>query len=65
MCFSVDIQWKWQPTPVFLPGKFHGQRNLVIYIQCGRQQSDMTEHAWACTHTHTHSLQYIVHAVHL
>ena len=20
---------KWQPTPVFLPGKFHGQRNLV------------------------------------
>ena len=24
------IRWrkKWQPTPVFLPGKFHGQRNL-------------------------------------
>jgi len=22
---------KWQPTPVFLPGKFHGQRNLVGY----------------------------------
>ena len=20
---------KWQPTPVFLPGKFHGQRSLV------------------------------------
>ena len=20
---------KWQPTPIFLPGKFHGQRNLV------------------------------------
>ena len=20
---------KWQPTPVFLPGKIHGQRNLV------------------------------------
>ena len=19
----------WQPTPVFLPGKFHGQRSLV------------------------------------
>ena len=19
----------WQPTPVFLPGKFHGQRNLA------------------------------------
>ena len=25
------IPWrrKWQPTSVFLPGKFHGQRNLV------------------------------------
>ena len=27
------IPWRraWQPTPVFLPGKFHGQRNLVGY----------------------------------
>ena len=27
------IPWrrKWQPTPVFLPGKFHEQRNLVGY----------------------------------
>ena len=25
------IPWrkKWQPTPVFLPGKFHGQRSLT------------------------------------
>ena len=22
---------KWQPTPVLLPGKFHGQRSLVGY----------------------------------
>ena len=22
---------KWQPTPVFLPGKFQGQRSLVSY----------------------------------
>ena len=22
---------KWQPTPVFLPGKFRGERNLVGY----------------------------------
>ena len=22
---------KWQPTPVLLPGEFHGQRNLVGY----------------------------------
>ena len=25
------IPWRreWQPTPVFLPGEFHGQRSLV------------------------------------
>ena len=27
------IRWnrKWQPVPVFLPEKFHGQRSLVCY----------------------------------
>ena len=36
---------KWQPTPVFLPGKSHGQRNLAGYSPWGRKESDMTEHA--------------------
>ena len=28
------ISWRraWQPTPVFLPGKSHGQRSLEDYI---------------------------------
>jgi len=27
-----EIPWRrqWQPTPVFLPGKFHGQRSLGL-----------------------------------
>ena len=31
---SGKIPWrrKWQPTPVFLPGKSHGQRSLAGYI---------------------------------
>ena len=39
------ISWrrKWQPTPAFLPGKSHGQRNLVGYNLWGRKESDMTE----------------------
>ena len=39
------ILWrrKWQPTPVFLPGKFHGQRSLVGYSPWGLKESDMTE----------------------
>ena len=33
----------WQPTPVLLPGKFHGQRSLVDYSPRGRKESDTTE----------------------
>ena len=38
-----------QPTPVFLPGKSHGQRSLAGYSPWGPKELDMTEHA--CTHT--------------
>ena len=39
------ILWrKWQPTPVLLPGKFHGQRSLAGYSPWGRKELDMTEH---------------------
>ena len=39
------IPWrrKWRPLPVFLPGKFHGQRRLAGYTSWGRKESDMTE----------------------
>ena len=47
------IPWsrKCQPTPVFLPGKFHGQRSLVGYSAWSHKELNMTEH----THTHTHT----------
>ena len=43
------IPWrrKWQPTPVFLPGEYHGQRNLVGYTVHEIVESDTTEHT--CT----------------
>ena len=34
---------KWQPTPVLLPGKFHGWKSLVGYSPWGRKESDTTE----------------------
>ena len=42
------IHWsrKWQPTPVFLSGKFHGQRILVDYNPPGLKESVMTEQAY-------------------
>ena len=45
------IRWrrKWQPTPVFLPGEFHGQGSLVDYSP------------WDCRigHDWAHSIQHI------
>ena len=37
------LERKWQRTPVFLPGEFHGQRRLVGYSPWGHKESDMTE----------------------
>ena len=40
------IPWrrKWQTTPVFLPGKLHGQRSLAGFSLWGRKELDTTEH---------------------
>ena len=37
------LEKEWQPTPVFLPGEFHGQRSLAGYIQWGPKELDTTE----------------------
>ena len=39
------IPWRreWLPTPVFLPGEFHGQRSLVGYNLWGCKELDTTE----------------------
>ena len=39
------IPWRreWLPTPVFLPGEFHGQRSLDGYCPWARQELDTTE----------------------
>ena len=34
---------KWQPTPVFLHGKLHGQRSPAGYSSWGHKESNMTE----------------------
>ena len=34
---------KWQPTPVFLPGKSHGQRTLAGYSSRVRKELDTNE----------------------
>ena len=44
-----SLEEGWQPTPEFLPGESHGQRNLVGYSPWGCKELAMTKRA------HTHS----------
>ena len=46
---------EWQPTPVFFPEEFHGQRSLVSYSPWGHKELDMAEQL---THTHIHTWQF-------
>ena len=38
-----DLNTKWHPTPVLLPGKSHGWRSLVGCSLWGHKESDTTE----------------------
>ena len=40
---GVSGRRQWQPTPVLLPGKSHGQRSLVDCGPWGRKELDTTE----------------------
>ena len=42
-CLKASWRRQWHPTPVLLPGKFHGQRSLVGCSLWGREESDRTE----------------------
>jgi len=39
------LYWRrwWHPTPVFLPGKSHGRRSLVVCSPWSHEESDTTE----------------------
>ena len=41
----TSLLWRrqWQPTPVLLPGKSHGQRSLVGCSPWGLEELDTTE----------------------
>ena len=43
--WAGKIPWRreWLPTPVFLPGEFHGQGTLVGYSSWGHKELDTTE----------------------
>ena len=58
-----SLKKEMQPTPVFLPGELHGQRNLAGYSPRGHKESDSTKqqqcagiHAQLCPTLYPHGL---------
>ena len=51
-----EYPWRrsWQPTPVFMPEEFHGQRSWEGYIAQSRTQLKQLS-MYTHTHTHTHT----------
>ena len=49
----VTQRRQWHPTPVLLPGKSHGQRNLVGCSPWGLEESDRTKQL----HFHFYALE--------
>ena len=47
---KISWRMKWQPVPVFLPGKSHRQRRLSMELQ-------RVGHDWATKHTHPPTLE--------
>ena len=39
---KIPLRKEWLPTPIFLPGEFHGRRSLVDYSG-GSKELDMNE----------------------
>ena len=52
---KIPYRQKWQPTPVFLPGKSHGQRNPV-----GCSPWDRREWTWLTEDTHIYIYVFIL-----
>ena len=59
----TPVSWrrKWQPTPVFLPGKFHGWRSLVGYSPWGCKELDTNEQLYTFYNEHNALIPYYVY----
>ena len=58
--WKIPFRRKWIPIPVFLSGKFHGQKILVDCSSWGHKQSDPAEYMYICAYT-LHQLYPFIH----
>ena len=64
LTYMQSTSWKWQPTPVILPGEFHGQRSLSGYSPWGCKESVMTKQL-SLTYTSCKMLGWMKHKMEL
>ena len=58
---KIPQRGKWQPTPVFLPGEFHGQRSLGGYGPWSWKESDWQNSATnTLTFIHCHLMRWCI-----
>ena len=59
------IPWsrKWQPTPVFLPGKFHGQRSQVPGLHSTEPQQRVRFNWYMSTSLVLSTLKVLIHLI--
>ena len=67
LILSFTWRRKWQPTPVFLPGEFHGQRSLAGNSPWDRKSqtrlSNPTSWVWSHHHSHLRAALFIFMSV--
>ena len=66
LCWKILWSRKWQPTQIFLPGKFYGQGNLAGYSPWSHQELDVTSVqfisvAQSCPSLWPHGLKHTRH----
>ena len=49
---SLGRKRAWQPTPIFLPEKFHRQRSLVGYSPWGKEADTAGQHTFMLLFSH-------------
>ena len=64
-----SLEKAWHPTPVFLPGEFHGQRRLVVgYSPWGLKESDTVResmHVHMCISISIYIYKYVCVCVYI
>ena len=56
---KIPCRRNWQPIPVFLPEKSHGQRSLAGHSLWGHKESDTTECVHTCARMHIHTCTHL------